>query len=87
MRGPGFTPLQLQPERVLSHYHKRSNVESTFMAIKAKFGDAVRSRTPIAQANEVFCKILCHNICCVIASMHEMGIDPEFGNDMALRTA
>ena len=69
-----------QREEFLAHYHKRSNVETTFMAIKAKFGDAIRSRTFVAQRNEVFCKVLCHNICCVIQSMHEMGIDPRFGS-------
>jgi transposase len=70
-----------------SHYHKRSNVESTFMAIKAKFGDSVRSKTFVAQTNEVLCKVLCHNICCVIGSMHEMGIEPGFGNSAASRIA
>ncbi len=69
----------LRREEFLANYHKRSNVESTFMAIKAKFGDAVRSKTPVAQANEVLCKVLCHNICCVIQSMHELGVEPEFG--------
>jgi transposase len=68
-----------QREQFLEHYHKRSNVESTFMSIKAKFGDGVRSRTFIAQRNEVLCKVLCHNICCVISSMHEFGVDPGFG--------
>jgi transposase len=66
-------------DEFLAHYHKRSNVETTFMSIKAKFGDAVRSRTFVAQRNEVLCKVLCHNICCVIGSMHELGIDPGFG--------
>lgn len=31
-----------------SLYQKRSNVESMFSAIKRKFGDSVRSRTPTA---------------------------------------
>src|SRR5262245_40518926 len=31
-------------DEFLSHYHKRSNVESTFSAIKRKFGDSVRSK-------------------------------------------
>ena len=44
----------------LAHYHKRSNVETTFAMIKAKFGGAVRSKTPVAQVNEVLVKILCH---------------------------
>ena len=33
-------------------YHKRSNVESTFSMIKAKFRDHVRSKTPVAMVNE-----------------------------------
>jgi transposase len=71
-----------QREEFLDRYHKRSNVESTFMSIKAKFGDGVRSRTFVAQKNEVLCKVLCHNICCVIGSIHELGINPEFGKVM-----
>lgn len=66
-------------ENFLARYHQRSNVESTFMAIKAKFGDEVRSKGDIAQANEVLCKVLCHNICCLIQSMFELGIEPTFG--------
>jgi hypothetical protein len=48
-------------EQFLAHYHKRSNAESTFSMMKAKFGDAVRSKTDTAMANEVYAKILCHN--------------------------
>lgn len=70
----------------LEHYHKRSNVESTFSMIKAKFGGALRSKSEPAITNEALCKVLCHNICCVIQSMHELGIEPDFGaikNDAA----
>ena len=35
----------------LQQYHKRSNVESTFSMIKAKFGDGLWSRTKTAQVN------------------------------------
>jgi hypothetical protein len=51
--------------------------------IKAKFGGAIRSKTPIAQINEVLCKVLCHNICCLIASIYELGIEPTFGAKIA----
>jgi hypothetical protein len=47
----------------LQHYHKRSNVESTFSMIEAKFCDHARSKTDVAMVNEVLCKIVCHNIC------------------------
>lgn len=60
------------------HYHKRSNVESTFSMIKAKFGTSVRAKMPTAQVNEVLCKILCHNICVLIQSIYELGLEPTF---------
>lgn len=46
--------------------------------IKAKFRDHVRSKTDVAMQNEVLCKILCHNICCLIQAMYELGIEPTF---------
>jgi hypothetical protein len=60
------------------HYHKRSNVESVFSAIKAKFGGNLRSKTYQAQMNEALCKVLCHNVCCLIQSIYELGIEPTF---------
>ncbi len=57
------------------HYHQRSNVESVFSMIKAKFGDVVRSKTETAMLNEVLCKIVCHNICVLIAALFELGLD------------
>ncbi|MBI4187751.1 MAG: transposase [Chloroflexi bacterium] len=65
-------------EAFLAHYHKRSNVETTFSMIKAKFGSSVRAKTPIAQVNEVLCKVLCHNICVLIQSTVELGIETTF---------
>jgi transposase len=65
-------------EAFLEHYHKRSNVETTFYMIKSKFGSAVRAKTPVAQVNEVLCKILCHNICVLIQSIYELGLEPTF---------
>jgi hypothetical protein len=62
----------------LAHYHKRSNVESTFSMMKARFGDNIRSKTDVAMRNEALAKVLCHNICCLIQSMYELGINPVF---------
>jgi transposase len=70
--------FQFNKEDFLNHYHKRSNVESTVMMVKSKFGDAVRSKTDVAARNEVLAKILCHNICCLISAIYELGIDPVF---------
>jgi hypothetical protein len=61
------------------HYHKRSNVETTFSMIKEKFGTRLMSKKEVAQVNEVLCKVLCHNICVVIQSMYELGIEPFSG--------
>jgi hypothetical protein len=69
---------QFNRDAFASHYHLRSNVESTFAMIKAKFGERLRSKTETAQTNEMLLKVICHNICCVIRSMHELGIEPTF---------
>jgi hypothetical protein len=66
-------------QQFLPHYHKRSNVETDFSMIKGKFGDAVRGKSDTAQINEVLCKVLCHNICVLVQSIHELGIEPTFG--------
>lgn len=65
-------------EVFLQHYHKRSNIESTFSMIKAKFGASVRAKTSVAQVNEVLCKVLCHNICVLVQSIFELGLEPTF---------
>lgn len=68
-------------ERFMQSYHKRSNVETTFHMIKTKFGDRLRSKTRMAQVNEALCKVLAHNLCCVIQSIYELGIEPTFWED------
>jgi transposase len=61
-----------------AHYHKRSNVDTVFHMIKSKFGERLRSKTETAQVNEALCKVLAHNICVVVQSIHELGIEPNF---------
>jgi transposase len=74
-----FHYFNYRRDEFLGHYHRRSNVESTVMMIKTKFGDGLRSKSDVAGRNEVLCKTLCHNICCLISAMYELGIQPEFG--------
>jgi len=76
-----FHFYQLNQETFMRNCHRRSNVETTFSMIKNKFGERLRSKTHAAQVNEVLCKILCHNICCLIQSMYELDITPEFWNE------
>lgn len=70
-------------EEFLTHYHKRSNVETVFSMIKARFGERLRSKGETAQVNEALCKVLCHNLCVVIQSMYELEITPEFWSEAA----
>jgi transposase len=84
-RGPSIwqkmhAMFTLQRDEWLRKYHRRSNVESTFSAIKRKFGDAVRSKTDVACKNEVLAKVVAHNVVVCIHEMHELGIDVGFGS-------
>ena len=78
-----FHYFQFNQEEYLAHYHKRSNVESTFSAIKRKFGADVVSKNPTAMVNEVLCKIICHNLTCLIQEQETLGIAPIFWGDAA----
>ena len=73
-----FRFYQYKQDEFMQRYHLRSNVESTFSAIKRKFSDHIRSRTPAAMVNEALAKLLCNNLCCVIMSQCELGIEAEF---------
>jgi transposase len=65
-------------DEFLEHYHKRSNAETVFSSIKAKFKDNLRSKGKTAQVNELLLKVLCYNICVVIQEISELGIKGEF---------
>ncbi|MFN8585621.1 MAG: IS5 family transposase [Dehalococcoidia bacterium] len=67
-------------EEFLERYHQRSNVESAFAMIKAKFGPAVKSKSHAGQVNEVLAKVLLHNLCVLISCIHEIGLtEAEIG--------
>jgi transposase len=80
-----FHYFNFQRDEFLTHYHKRSNVESTFSMIKAKFGDALRSKTDTALVNEALCKLVAHNVCCLISAFYELGITANFDRTDAVR--
>lgn len=70
--------FQFNRDEFLTHYHKRSNVETTFSMIKAKFGGNIRSKSETAQVNEILCKVICHNLCCLVQAIFEFGLEPKF---------
>jgi hypothetical protein len=49
--------------------------------IKRKFGEALKSKSYEGQVNEVLCKVICHNLCCLISAVYELGLAvPQFGH-------
>ena len=70
--------FKLHQAEFKARYHKRSNVESTFSSVKAKFGGRLLSKREDAQVNEALLKLLCHNICVLIKAFYELGIKAEF---------
>ena len=75
--------FSLKADDYFARYHRRSNVESSMWMIKSKFGGSVRSKLPTAQVNEVLCKVLCHNLACIVHAITEFGIDADFGGKPA----
>lgn len=73
-----YYKFQLNREEFDKHYHKMSNVESTFGAIKQKFGESLKSKNQTAQINEVLCKVLAYNITVLIKEMYENNINLNF---------
>jgi transposase len=71
----------LNQERFLPHYHRRSNVETVFAMMKARFGASVASRLPTAQVNEVLAMCVAHNLCCLVKAIFTAGLAPTFWQD------
>lgn len=74
--------FQTERELFETHYHLRSNVEATIAAVKAKLGETLRSRDPVARMNELLCKVLAYNLTVLVHEMFEHHVVPDF-----LRTA
>jgi transposase len=65
-------------EEFKEHYHKRSNAESAFSAMKRKFSGYIRSKGNTSQTNEIFCKVVCHNVSVLVNSIFTLGAEAEF---------
>lgn len=76
-----FHYYQFKREVFDQHYHDRSNIETAFSMVKAKFGAYVRSKSEEGQVNELYCKFICHNVVVLISSIYELGLVPEFWTD------
>jgi transposase len=70
-----FHEFQLRRDEFDAAYHKRSNVESVFSAIKRTLNENLLSRTTLAKFNELLAKILAYNICVVIRQAELHGFD------------
>lgn len=70
--------FKFRNEEFMEHYHKRSNVETTFFMIKQKFGETLKSKNRRAQVNELLCKLIAHNIVVLIHEAEELGIKAKF---------
>ena len=73
-----FHYFQLNRDEFMEHYHKRSNVETTFSSIKKKLGETLKSKNKTAQINELLCKIIAYNITVLIQETTELGITAKF---------
>lgn len=71
--------IALNRDTFLTNYHKRSNVESAFSMIKAKFGGSVRGKCETSQRNEVLAKVVCHNLSVLVHAHRSYGVQPQFG--------
>lgn len=76
--GRAYHYFMFNREQFLRFYHARSNVETTFHMVKAKFGSRIRSKTPVAQHNEIVAKLICHNLCCLVHAIYELGVEATF---------
>jgi hypothetical protein len=75
-----FHAFAYQRDTVLTRYHQPSNVETTFSMLKATFGDTLRSKWDTGQMNTVLRKVIAHNLCVLIACIHEIGLNvPSVG--------
>lgn len=68
-------------------YHKRSNVEAVFSALKRKFGENLRSKKRVAQVNELLAKAIAYNITVLIHEIFEHGVVPNFLIDQSVLEA
>lgn len=73
-----FNYFKDNKQEFLKHYHRRSNVESTFCMIKMRLGEFLKSKNYEAQKNELMMKFIVHNITCLVSEIFENDIHVDF---------
>jgi hypothetical protein len=58
-------------------------VKSTISTVKRKLGDSVMTTNDAAMVNKVLCKLLCHDLTCLIQEQETLGIVPVSWKDDA----
>lgn len=76
--GEMYKFFQKNNELFMKKYHLRSNAESGFSMIKARFGDLTSMRNPISAMNDILCKVLCHNLCVLCQELLLLNVDIDF---------
>lgn len=66
-------------DEYMKHYMKRNNVETTFGAIKQKFGETLKGKTYTGQVNELLLKIIAYNITQLIRAEYTHNITIRIG--------
>lgn len=75
-----FAQFKYENDKFMEKYHQRSNIETSFHMVKQRFGDNLKTRSFIANANEIKTRFLCHNICVLIQESFENNIKIDFGS-------
>jgi transposase len=73
-----YTLFRERPEVYMREYHRRSNIETCFHMLKARFGDHLATKNFVANQNEILTRILCHNLCVLIQEAYERGVKIDF---------
>lgn len=76
---------RLRNKEFRERYLLRNNAESTASMLKRRFEGVLDSRTDPAIENEVLCRVLVHNLCRVIQSHFELGIEADFWDTSAVK--
>src|SRR5579872_4188955 len=73
-----FEFFKKNPDSYMLHYHQRSNVETCFHMLKARFGHHLLTKNFVANQNEIKMRVLVHNLTVLIQEAAELGILVNF---------